>query len=55
MEPIRLGLIGTGLATEKLHWPALARLKDRFQVVGFANRTREKAERFSAPLVTPLA
>ncbi len=47
MEPIRLGLIGTGLATEKLHWPALARLRDRFQVVGFANRTRAKAEHFS--------
>ena len=27
MEPIRLGLIGTGLATEKLHWPALARMR----------------------------
>lgn len=45
--PIRLGLIGTGLATEKLHWPALARLGDRFRVVGFANRTRPKAERFA--------
>ncbi len=45
--PMRLGLIGTGLATEKLHWPALARLGDRFEVVGFANRTREKAERFA--------
>ncbi len=47
VEPIRLGLIGTGLATEKLHWPALDRLRDRFQVVGFANRTRAKAEHFS--------
>ncbi len=48
MGPIRLGLIGTGLATEKLHWPALARLRDRFDVVAFANRTRPKAERFAA-------
>ena len=26
IPPIRLGLIGTGLAVEKLHWPALRRL-----------------------------
>jgi predicted dehydrogenase len=47
-RPIRLGVIGTGLAIEKLHWPALRRLPDRFQVVAFANHTRPKAERFAA-------
>jgi predicted dehydrogenase len=47
-RPIRLGVIGTGLAIEKLHWPALRRLSDRFRVVAFANHTRPKAGRFAA-------
>ena len=45
---IRLGIIGTGLAVKKLHWPALARMSDRFAVVAFANRTRSTAEEFAA-------
>ena len=47
-DPIRLGIIGTGLAVEKLHWPALSRMPERFQVVAFANRSRPNAERFAA-------
>lgn len=46
--PLRLGLIGTGLATQKLHWPALSRLTNEFEVVAFANHTRPKAEHFSS-------
>jgi predicted dehydrogenase len=44
---IRLGIIGTGLAVEKLHWPALARLRDQYEVVAFSNHTRPKAEHFA--------
>jgi predicted dehydrogenase len=47
-RPIRLGLIGTGLAVEKLHWPALRRLVDRYAVTAFADRSRERGERFAA-------
>jgi len=47
-RPIRLGIIGTGLAVKKLHWPALVKLSDRFVVVAFANRTRATAEEFAA-------
>jgi predicted dehydrogenase len=47
-EPIRLGLIGTGLATEYLHWPAIKQLPDLFQIVAFANHTRPKAEYFAS-------
>jgi hypothetical protein len=36
--PIRLGLISTGLAVEKLHWPALRRLADRYVVTAFTDR-----------------
>lgn len=46
-RPIRLGIIGTGLAVEKLHWPALRRLTDRFVVTAFCNRSQPAAERFS--------
>lgn len=46
--PIRLGLIGTGLAVEKLHWPALRRMPDRFVVTAFADRSAEQAARFAA-------
>ncbi|CAA9547777.1 MAG: hypothetical protein AVDCRST_MAG73-2583 [uncultured Thermomicrobiales bacterium] len=53
-DPIRLGIIGTGLAVEKLHWPALKRLRDRFEVVAFANRSRPNAEKFAALSGTPI-
>jgi predicted dehydrogenase len=45
---IRLGVIGTGLALERLHWPALKRLTDRYEIVAFADTRREVAERFAA-------
>jgi predicted dehydrogenase len=47
-RPVRLGIIGTGLAVKRLHWPALVRMGDRFVVVAFANRTRATAEEFAA-------
>jgi predicted dehydrogenase len=47
-RPIRLGLIGTGLAVEKLHWPALRRLTDRYVVTAFADRSPAQGERFAA-------
>lgn len=48
IRPVRLGIIGTGLAVKRLHWPALVRMGDRFAVVAFANRTRATAEEFAA-------
>ncbi|HWK80889.1 MAG TPA: Gfo/Idh/MocA family oxidoreductase [Thermomicrobiales bacterium] len=50
----RLGIIGTGLAVQKLHWPALARLGDAFEIVAFANHTRPKAEHFSSYSGVPM-
>jgi predicted dehydrogenase len=47
-RPIRLGIIGTGLAVRRLHWPALRQMPDRFTIAGFANRTRATAEAFAA-------
>ena len=45
---IRLGVIGTGLAVEQLHWPALKQMPERFTVAAFANHTRPKAEHFAS-------
>lgn len=44
---IRLGVIGTGLAVERLHWPALQRLKHEYTITAFANHSRPKAEHFA--------
>src|SRR5688572_18921464 len=46
--PVRLGLIGTGLAVTRLHWPALATLRDRFSVVAFTDPDRTAAAGFAA-------
>lgn len=45
---VRLGVIGTGLAAKRLHWPALMQMPDRFAIVAYANRTRPKADEFAA-------
>jgi predicted dehydrogenase len=44
---IRLGIIGTGLAIEKLHWPALRQMPDRFEITAFADVVRPNAEKFA--------
>ena len=45
MHRIRLGVIGTGLAWERLHWPALQRLQDRYEVVAVADIDASRAHR----------
>ncbi len=47
-RPIRLGVIGTGLAVEQLHWPVLRQLPARFVIAAFNNHTRPKAEHFAS-------
>lgn len=47
MQPLRLGLLGTGVAAEKLYLPAFEALRGRVEVVACANRTRKKAERYA--------
>lgn len=46
-KAIGLGIIGCGIAANKLHWPALSRLRDEFTVVSVCNHTREKAIRLA--------
>ena len=47
IPPIRLGLIGTGLAVEKLHWPALRGLADRYVVTAFTDVSAVQGRRFA--------
>lgn len=53
MRPIRLGILGTGVATNHLYWPALKKLRKQFRIVAVANRTRRKASRFAAMANVP--
>ena len=50
MKKIRLGVIGTGLAWEKLHYPALQELSDKYEIAALANRTKKDAEEFAAKI-----
>lgn len=47
MRPLRLGLLGTGIAARQLYWPQLKDMKKKVQLVACANRTRSKAEAFA--------
>jgi predicted dehydrogenase len=47
LKPLRLGIIGTGVAARILHWPALKQLSDCFQIIAVANRSRDKGESFA--------
>jgi predicted dehydrogenase len=50
-DPIRLGIIGTGLIVTSKHWPALSALQDTFQVAALANRSLAKAEALADVIV----
>ncbi|MCX7708608.1 MAG: Gfo/Idh/MocA family oxidoreductase [Clostridia bacterium] len=47
MNKVRLAVIGTGLAWERLHYPAIQELGDKYEIVALANRTRQDAENFA--------
>ncbi|MDZ7295697.1 MAG: Gfo/Idh/MocA family oxidoreductase [candidate division KSB1 bacterium] len=46
-RPIKLGIIGTGLAARNLHWPVLKELPELFRVTAVCNRGEEKAADFA--------
>ena len=47
MKPIQLGIIGTGLAARKLHWPALKKLPAKFEIAIVCNHSEHKAREFA--------
>ncbi|MDR0324996.1 MAG: Gfo/Idh/MocA family oxidoreductase [Oscillospiraceae bacterium] len=52
-DKIKLGVIGTGMAWERLHWPALAKLADKYEITAVCNKTVEKAQTFASSISLP--
>jgi predicted dehydrogenase len=46
-KSVGLGIIGCGIAASELHWPALERLREAFDVVMVCNHTPQKARRLA--------
>ncbi len=47
MSRVKLGIIGCGIAARNLHWPALQKLQDKFEIVAVCNHTEPKAREFA--------
>ena len=47
MTPVKLGIIGCGLAAKNIHLPALKQMKDKFEIVCVCNHTESKAKEFA--------
>ena len=43
MEQINIGIVGVGMAWDRLHWPAFQRLRDHFNIVAVCDRDINKA------------
>lgn len=50
MRRIRLGVIGAGMAWERLHYPAIQELQDRYEVVAVCDITQDKAIKWAQRL-----
>ena len=53
MHQIKLGIIGLGKAWEQLHFPALCRLTDKFQITAVCDIDRQKAKSVANSLGLP--
>lgn len=47
MAPVRLGVIGCGIAARELHWPAIKQLPRKFTIPVVCNHTEPKARSFA--------
>ena len=47
IKQVKLGIIGCGIATKTLHYPALRELQDKFKITAVCNHTEYKAKEFS--------
>lgn len=46
MEKFKVGVIGTGLAWERLHYPAFRELSDKYEIRAICDSNRERVERW---------
>ncbi len=47
MNPVKLGILGCGIAAKDLHWPALKQIKNKFEIAAVCNHTEGKAKEFA--------
>ena len=52
-QTIRLGVVGTGMAWHRLHWPALQKLTDQYEIAAVCNKTVAKAHGFANSIALP--
>ena len=50
MDIIKLGVIGLGLAWERLHYPALQKLTDKYEITAVCDKDISKAESFGTTI-----
>lgn len=50
MKKLRVGIIGTGMALEKLHYPAYQELADKYEIAALCDIDRSKAESWAERL-----
>lgn len=50
---IKLGVIGIGFAWDRLHYPALKELSDKYEIVAVCNKTIDKAQGFAQSINLP--
>jgi predicted dehydrogenase len=53
MQKLRVGIIGAGMAFEKLHYPAYWKLRDKFEITSICDTNREKAFGWAKTLKIP--
>ncbi|MDX9873008.1 MAG: Gfo/Idh/MocA family oxidoreductase, partial [Clostridia bacterium] len=55
MRKLNVGIIGVGMAFERLHYPAFQQLSDRYKIVALCDTDREKALKWAGLLqLTPI-
>ncbi len=47
MKKVNLGIIGCGIAANEIHYPALQKLQDKFEIGMVCNHTEPKAKKFA--------
>ncbi len=47
MRKLKVGIIGTGMAFERLHYPAYQQLADRYEIAALSDTDQEKARRWA--------
>ncbi len=50
MQKLKMGIVGMGMAFEKLHYPAFQKLQDRYQITAISDVDKQKLDRWRGTL-----